>query len=128
MVMERKRPEFVGDVIAGEEGTDPFFSSAMCTFNRTILVTSVSTRRMDTVAMTLKETTDMWVIVEFTALIHVHILIGKRRVIGAVLGKEVAKPLKRNGFGCETFTDDKTSVMIFDEDPIFLAFDAEKFD
>ena len=54
MVMERKRPEFVGDVIAGEEGTDSFFSSSMRTLNRTVLVASIGTGRVDAVAVTFK--------------------------------------------------------------------------
>ena len=54
MIIEGMRPEFVSNIVSGEESTDTFFSGAMGIFDRTILMASISIRRMNAVAVTFK--------------------------------------------------------------------------
>ena len=98
MVIECIRPKLDRKRSTKKEGTNAFGGCPVSTFNRSILVTTVSAGRIDFESTVFEDSTNVRVTVEFTALIHMNILVKTMTVAWAILLEEIADVLEGSCF------------------------------
>ena len=106
-------PELDSKVCTSEEGSNRFREGLVSTFNRVILERSFSTSGLDFIPFGSEEVLNLWIVIEFTALVQVNILVLIFLARG-ILREEIPKPFNRRGFGSPSVTIFHTDEMISD--------------
>ena len=97
----QKRPHGVGE-------------SSVGTFNRSVLMGSITTGRKQFIAERLEQIKNIWVVEEFSTLIDMNILV---TTIRAMLREKMSEPFYRSSFRDATVSVFHPSKVISDKDP-----------
>ena len=112
-MVESIGPELGSKVCANKEGSNRIREGSVSSLDRAILERSLSTSRSDFIPFGSKEVLNLWIVIEFSLLIHVNIFVPAVLSRG-ILREEKSKPFYRRGFGSSSVTIFHTSEVIGD--------------